>query len=116
MKKTTIFILVILALYSCYNDNEEELYGPVSCDVSNVTYTNDVIAIINNSCATTGCHLSGGTGPGNFTEYDQLKLVVDNGKFENRVLIQKTMPPSTPLSDCDLQILQTWLDEGALQN
>ena len=116
MKKTTIFILFILALYSCYNDNEEELYGPVSCDVSNVTYSNQVIAIINSSCATTGCHVTGGTGPGNFMSYNDLKATIDNGTFENRVLIQKTMPPSTPLSDCDLQILQTWLDEGALQN
>lgn len=116
MKKTTIFILFTLVLYSCFNDNEEELYGPVSCDVSNVTYSNDVSAIINNSCATTGCHVSGGTGPGNFTEYNQLKITVDNGTFENRVLIQKTMPPSTPLSDCELQLLQAWLDDGALQN
>ena len=116
MKKKIKLILFTLALYSCYNDNEEELYGPVSCDVSNVTYSNEVIAIINSSCATTGCHVSGGTGPGNFTSYNDLKATVDNGTFENRVLIQKTMPPSTPLSDCDLQILQTWLDEGALQN
>ena len=116
MKKKTIFILFILALSSCYNDNEEELYGPVSCDVSNVTYSNDVTVIIYSSCATTGCHVSGGTGPGDFTTYNDLKASVDNGSFETRVLVQKTMPPSTPLSDCDLEILQAWIEGGALQN
>ena len=113
MKKTLVLILFGLSLYSCYNDNEEELYGPVSCDVSAVSYTNDVLPIINASCATSGCHVSGGTGPGDFSNYNDLKGKVDNGSFENRVLVQKNMPPSTPLSDCELAILQAWLDNGA---
>ena len=116
MKKSTVFILFILTLYSCYNDNEEELYGPVSCDVSAITYTNDVLPIINTSCATAGCHVSGGTGPGDFTNYNELKVKVDNGTFQTRVLIDKTMPPNSPLSDCELQILQAWVDTGAPNN
>lgn len=116
MKKKIVFILSIVFFYSCYNDNEEELYGPVSCDVSAITYTNDVLPIINTSCATAGCHVSGGTGSGDFTNYTELKAKVDNGSFENRVLIQKNMPPSTPLTDCELQILQAWVDNGALNN
>lgn len=116
MKKKIVFILFILTLISCYNDNEEDLYGPVSCDVSAITYANDVLPIINASCATTGCHVSGGSGPGDFTNYNDLKLKVDNGTFETRVLVDKNMPPNTPLSNCDLQILQAWIDNGALNN
>ena len=116
MKKISILILLTFALQSCYNDNEEELYGPVTCDLSDVTYADQVSSIINSSCATSGCHVAGGTGSGDFTNFDELKSKVDNGSFENRVLVEKTMPPSSQLSDCDLQILQTWLDNGALNN
>lgn len=116
MKKKIVFIFLIVTCFSCYFDNEEELYGPVSCDVSNVTYSNDVVAIINSSCATTGCHVAGGSGPGDFTNYNELKAKVDNNTFQTRVLIDKTMPPSAPLSDCELSILQTWVDNGALNN
>ncbi len=109
-------ILVLTLVSSCYNDNEEDLYGPINCDVSEVTYSVNVQPIINSSCATTGCHTSGGTAPGNFNNYNELKSKVDNGTFENRVLIQKTMPPNSPLSDCELETLQAWIDGGALNN
>lgn len=114
MKKAFVLILFISTIYSCYNDNEEELYGPVSCDVSAITYTADVSPIINAYCV--ACHTSGGTAPGDFTNFNELKAKVDNGTFENRVLIQKNMPPNGQLTDCELEILQTWLDNGALNN
>lgn len=76
----------------------------------------NVLPIINASCATTGCHVSGGNAPGDFTVFNELKSKVDNGSFEDRVLIQKNMPPNAQLSDCDLEILQAWLDSGALNN
>lgn len=116
MKKSMVFLLFILTLNSCYNDNEEEIYGPVTCDVSSLTYSTDVLPIINASCATTGCHVSGGNAPGNFANFNELKAKVTNGSFENRVLIQQNMPPNAELSECDLQILQAWLDNGALNN
>lgn len=113
MKKLVFLTPLIFILQSCYFDNEEDIYGPVSCDVSAVTFSNQVAPIINSSCATTGCHVSGGSGPGNFTVFSELIAKVNNGSFENRVLIQKTMPPNSPLPDCDLQILQAWIDNGA---
>lgn len=116
MKRTLVYVITVLILQSCYFDNEEDLYGPVTCDLSNITYSSDVSIIINSSCATTGCHVPGGTGTGDFTNYTGLKAKVDNGTFETRVLNEKTMPPSTPLSQCELEILQNWLDNGALNN
>lgn len=116
MKKTLVFLISIITFHSCYNDKVEDLYGPVTCDLSDITYTNDVAIIINSSCATTGCHVSGGTGTGNFTNFSELKSKVDNGTFATRVLNDKTMPPSTPLTECELLILQNWIDNGALEN
>lgn len=116
MKKLIFLIIILFTLQSCYNDNEEDLYGPVLCDTADITYSEDVAPIINSSCATSGCHVAGGTGPGNFTVFSELLAKVNNGSFENRVLVQKTMPPGTALINCELDILQTWIDNGAPNN
>ena len=116
MKKLFFLSVLIFILHSCYYDKEEEIYGPVTCDVTDVTYSSHVAPIINSSCATTGCHVSGGSGPGNFTVFNELIAKVNNGSFENRVLIQQTMPPNSELSECDLQTLEIWINNGAPNN
>lgn len=116
MKKILALFLLSLSFTACYFDNEEEMYGPVTCDVTNVTYSKDILLIINTSCATAGCHVTGGSGPGNFTTYAGVKAKVDNGSFANRVLVQKNMPPSGPLSDCNIAKIQKWINDGALNN
>lgn len=116
MRNSWFILLLIIVLQSCYYDKEEELYGPVLCDIIDVSYATDVEPIINSSCATSGCHVAGGSGPGNFTNFNELEAKVANGSFENRVINQRTMPPGTQLQDCELQILQVWIDNGALNN
>lgn len=116
MKKIFLLLAITASLQSCYNDSEEAIYGEVNCDVTAVTYTTDVAPIINSSCATTACHASGGSGPGNFNDFSELAAKVADGSFENRVLVQMTMPPNVPLQDCELQILQAWIDNGALND
>ena len=116
MKKLIPLFSIILVLYSCYNDNEEDLYGPVNCDITSVSFSIDVSPIISSSCSTTGCHSAGGTAPGDFSVFSELEAKVIDGSFENRVLIQRNMPPNSQLSNCELQILQAWLDGGAQNN
>jgi len=116
MKNLFCFILLCVLFASCYNDNELDIYGEVTCDTTDVTFSNSIQPIINSSCATTGCHVSGGNGSGDFTNFSGIQAKINNGSFENRVLVQKDMPPGTPLSDCDLQLIQAWLDAGAQNN
>lgn len=116
MKKFISILIIATTLQSCYNDSEEYLYGPVTCDTTEISFSTDVTPIINSSCATTNCHVSGGSGPGDFTQFGDLKAKVDDSSFVNRVIEQRTMPPGTPLTDCEIQILQAWLDAGATNN
>jgi hypothetical protein len=116
MKKILLLFILTILLQSCYNDSEEAIYGVVDCDVTNVTYSTDVAPIINSSCATTGCHVSGGSGPGNFNDFNELSAKIADGSFQNRVLVQMTMPPSVPLQDCELDLIQAWIDNGALND
>lgn len=114
--KTLLTALVLaLGLAGCYYDNEEELYGD-TCDTSDVTYSATVEPIINSTCATTGCHVAGGSGNGLLESYENVKVKVDDGSFRQRVIEQRDMPPGTPLTECQISILEDWLAQGAPNN
>lgn len=106
-------LLVSVFIAGCYYDNEEELYPGSACDTVDITYTSHVAAIMTTSCAYTGCHIAGGAAPGIFDNYAGVKEKVDDGSFYQRTLVDKDMPPAGPLSDCNLAILQAWIDGGA---
>ena len=125
IKKTPIIsfallVGVLLLFSSCYKDNEEDLYknyyAQNQCDTSNVRFSTDIMPIIQGNCATTGCHVQGGTGPGIFVNYKGVMDKVNSGTFEKRVLIDKNMPPAAPLTDCQQQQIQAWLNAGAHNN
>tara|TARA_B100000780_G_scaffold276491_1_gene245185 strand:- start:2299 stop:2667 length:369 start_codon:yes stop_codon:yes gene_type:complete len=98
---------------SCYYDNEEDLYPQsFECDTTAITYDGKVGAIINQNCATSGCH-DGISGAISLTNYGAVKAIVDNGKLENRVLISRDMPPTGNLTYCEYQQLEIWLSKGA---
>ena len=115
--KSYIFwsFLAVLAV-SCDYDNEEELYPDApECKVEGITYDVDVAPIMAKSCAYSGCH-DGNSGAISLTNYAAVKASVDNGSFENRVLIQKNMPPGEQLSNCAIAQLSAWIADGALEN
>jgi hypothetical protein len=109
-------LLLLLAAQGCYYDNEEYLYPNSFCDTSAVTYTSTIAPLVQANCAVPGCHVPGGTGPGDFTSYIGVKAKVDNGSFRAVTIVNKSMPPSGPLSNCEQQQLSTWLDTGAPNN
>lgn len=108
--------LMISLLSACYYDKEDLLYGDLQCDTTNVSFSQEILPIIQNSCAITGCHVQGGSGNGIFENYIQIKSKVDNGSFAQRVLVQQDMPPSGSLSNCQIEHLMQWINDGALNN
>lgn len=112
-------LVALVAVYAsgCYYDNELELYGNVAPECDSIgTFADNVKPILDGNCSISGCHVAGGSGPGLFENYDQVKSFVDNGRLEERVLVQRNMPPSGALTDCQLQLIQTWIDDGAPNN
>ncbi len=115
MKKYLLFVCIIL-VSSCVSNSEDELYGDSICDTNNASFVDEILPIIRTSCAVTGCHVQGGNGNGIFENYNQIKAKVDNGSFRDRVIVQRDMPPSQPLGDCELDHIRQWLDDGAPNN
>lgn len=120
MKKILIFIclglLIVLVMSSCSDeDNMMVDMEPEEC-TDNLTFTADVEMIINSNCAYSGCHVAG-TGLPVLTSYDDVKVQIENGRFEDRVLVRQNMPPSnasgpTELSEADLHTLSCWIEQG----
>jgi len=114
--KYTIFILTatIVLFVSCKKDKTT----PKVC-VDDISYANDVVPILMNSCATTGCHTTEANANGmNFTNYE--------GVFEHRVRIVEAirsengatpMPLGTdPLNSEQISTISCWIEQGALNN
>lgn len=119
--KTTIRIsclcLLVISVFSgCYYDVESELYPATTnagCDTANVTYSTVIQPMITSNCAISGCHVAGAQLP-DLSGFAGLSASID--RVTVRSITEKTMPPSGPLSSCDLTKLQVWISAGALNN
>ena len=110
MKRAFGIVMLLSFFTACYNDKEELLYpndfGPGDTS-SVVTYSGFVKPLVSARCA--ACHAS-------YDNYAGLKVIVDNGKFADRVLVKKDMPSGGPLNATQLANLDKWLKAGAPNN
>jgi hypothetical protein len=121
MQLKNIFIFIGIAIMStaCYYDNAEDLYQnfPKDCDVSAVSYSADVQPIIDQSCLS--CH--GPIAPQAGLDLStHASLSASKEKVRNR--INKpigdplVMPQGGPMIKCNIDKINAWIDQGALNN
>ncbi len=109
------FVLAaLLALQGCYYDVEEELY-PGSCQPMAPTWSASVSPLITERCSGSSCH-SPGSPYVTISNYAEVKSLVDQSKFQDRVLVLRDMPDGSSLTRCQLEMLQAWVDAGAQNN
>jgi len=118
MKKILLYSFLI-CLASCYYDNEEELYGTTECATDNITYNGAVLKIIDDNCFR--CHDAASNFGGITLEgYDNLKTYVESGELLGVIKRESGFSPmpknEPPLRDCDIEKIETWIVEGALNN
>ncbi|OFX58156.1 MAG: hypothetical protein A2066_02650 [Bacteroidetes bacterium GWB2_41_8] len=119
-----ILILVIITTTGCYYDNEEKLYSEIStsCDLTNVTFAATVKPILQASCY--ACHSNANatsSGDGiKLENYTDVQNLAKNGKLMGTVNHSKGYPAMPKgggkLSDCEINQLQKWIDNGTLNN
>jgi len=120
MKKNVslyLFIMTGLMITSCYYDNEEELYP--ECNTEGMSHSSDITPIIKNNCYT--CHDQASNQGGVTLEgYSNLKVYVDNGKLLGAIKHEpgfSEMPQGLPqLKQCEIDKIEAWIDQGALDN
>ena len=117
-----IFI-VSVTLTSCFYDKADVDYPTtaLSCDTVNVTYTNQIVSIVNAQC--NYCHGAAANSIGGgiyLNTYAALKPYVNNGSFLNSILQNgkaSAMPKNgAKLDNCSILKIQSWINKGALNN
>jgi len=109
-------MVLAMCASSCTYDNVSEVYPDNFCETEGVSWSQDVLPLMVSRCATPGCHVSNGFGPGDFSTYSAVRASVDDGSFRNEVIVVGSMPPSGRLADCDIQKLEAWIAAGAPEN
>ncbi|HKK88823.1 MAG TPA: hypothetical protein VJ917_08230 [Saprospiraceae bacterium] len=115
-----IFAFGIILTVACSSDSEEDLMPDgAECLTENMSYTNDVLPVLERNCLS--CHnVASQQGGVNLEGYEALKLWVDNGAFLGSIKWESgfsQMPQGGPqLPECDLNKIEAWIDQGALNN
>jgi len=117
--KFVVFIILssmMVCFYACTDDSFDD--SPFECtDV--VSYKDDIVPMINKSCANApNCHQVG-SEDGDFTNFSGTKETVSAILY--RVYDLKDMPPSytagpKELTGLELNLLDCWIANGALDN
>lgn len=110
--------LAALILSGCYYDKEELLYhNSVNIDCSTVTakFSTDVNPVILNKCSYAGCH-DAATRAGNAVLLNYTQISSYAAQINQRCVIDKNMPPGSPLTATELAAIKCWIDSGAPNN
>ena len=89
------------------------------CDLSDITFSQSVWPIIQNSC--TGCH-SGASPQGgiSLTNYDEVVLIAQSGALLGVIKHEPGFVPmpfnGQQLSDCQIDTIEDWVDQGLPNN
>ncbi len=118
LKKWAAGSTLLFLMAGCYYDKEELLYPgsntAVDCSTLSAKFSADVSPIISSQCATTGCHDATASGGIVLQTYSQVAAAKD--RIQTRALTEKTMPPSGPLTNQQINAIQCWINSGAPNN
>ncbi len=82
--------------------------------LTNIKFSTDIKSIINTNCAIAGCHVAGGSGPGNFAVFANIR---ESAYAIHRVVQSGNMPKNAAkLPQAQLDAIACWVDDGALDN
>ncbi len=122
MPKVSLILLTILSICSCYYDNEYELYDSNECITENMSFSNDIVPILNRHCQL--CHSAESAnliGAGiNLESFESLKTYVERGSFLGSIQHRAGYSPMPKgggkIPNCDIEKIQSWIDSGSPNN
>lgn len=125
MKKIFLFSVTTLVVFFACDYKKGMLPAPTpapknsnACDT--VTYSNQIQPIMTNNCASVHCHNAVTLQSGyNFAIYNDCKTAALNGRLQIRCIDNTDpngpMPPTGLLPQSQRDLLQCWINNGALQ-
>lgn len=120
------FLLVAVAIVgtmfwlgSCSKESADRLAGATTCDTTNVSYSQQILPILQDNCYT--CHQGSSPVSGiDLSNFAILQAHVKNGDVKSAVTHTGSvtpMPYGLPmLPSCEVNTIVAWIDQGALNN
>lgn len=109
MKKLTYLISILTIMAIAFSCSKSEDANPA--DTTPGPKFLAVKSVINNSCASSGCHVSPSNAGGK--NFESNANIVANGNQIKTVAVDLgTMPPTGQLSAADKSIITAWINAG----
>lgn len=123
MKRINLFTLFFLAILfwlqvsqtACSTDKLPEPTVNPLCDSISITYDGLIKPIIDASCATLNCHVSG-FSQGDFSSYSVMESYLNDNGFKKQVIDTKDMPIGIALTDEEFELMECWVVNGYPEN
>jgi len=106
MKKIIAISCLVAAFTAC---KKESGNLTPSCDGSNPTYNGSIKTILDTRCGSASCHP-------NYTSYNGLSGILQNGDFKREVLTNQTMPQGSSLTQDQINKIECWAENGFPEN
>ncbi len=120
MRKVSLIALLVVFIIACSSESVQELsVPPNNCNTEDISYDNELAALITNSCATVGCHVGpNGIGGLDLSRYEDVKQIAGNGNLIGRIngTTGAIMPPGGKLPPCEINKITSWVQDGARRN
>jgi hypothetical protein len=111
----------VLYLAGCSKQSEDKLRAASTCDTTDISYSLQVVPILQNNCY--ACHGSGstaGSGGIDLSSYTKIKVYADNGYLVGNVSHLPGyigMPYGQPmLPSCEINTIAAWVHQGTKNN
>ena len=111
---------------SCYYDNEEKLYSvtpTTTCDTASAKFAAFMSPLMTAQCATSNCHSTSRQAGGiNLSSYTTIKSFITSnksvflGSIKHSAGFSQMPDGGAKLSDCNITKIETWINNGLLNN
>ena len=123
----TICLAFLVLISSCSKDEDttpdpdnSSPSGMDTCIEIDPSFKDDILPIIEATCAIETCHVSNGSGNGIFDSYDAIKGKVDNESLLRRAVTDANMPPASSVGPkptaAQRNLIKCWIEDGAANN
>lgn len=119
LRITSLLLLSSLMILGCYYDVEEEIYPTADCLTVEMSYRNDIQPILASECYT--CH-SAAANFANITleGFDEMNKYVADGSLIGAIRHDAGFSPmpknKAMLLQCEIEKIEAWIADGALNN
>lgn len=119
---TTIILascILLFTLHACVDHNLQAPFTVNCSGVEDISYSNDVVDVINANCAVPGCH-DGSPGLPDWTELSNLQNGTHQKEIKRRITLDLADPDKMPrvgsITQEERELIYCWIEQGAKDN